>query len=333
VEGSQLTFDDLNRHQTVLRLNKTQRSILNLLSKENCTQGQISRILKVSRSYVSQTVRSLEWQNLLKKTVGKQYNCFYDVAPGLKEKTESGKPIKITAVRVHNVREKYKIISQNRPVSKDKRTGFSKEWTPRGGKRYKYWYPGSHEKPSVTIDVHPRTIVVYLDKSQTIIAETRDAAEHKAWQYVHDAVKKFVELQHSFGVKLEVEQTGKQISRVHNGFALSGQNKVVKEGVTLDNWWIDKSVSEVEPGKVELETTDREGATRLDKMILASEQFDHLPAMIKGVIDPLNQNIKRVEALIQGERTDGQKVVALMDVVGQLLTRMIRLEEKLEQKR
>ena len=61
----------------------------------------------------------------------------------------------------------------------------------------------------------------------------------------------------------------------------------MKEGVTLDRWWIDKSVeSECGPGKVELETDIPEGMTRLDQLIKIAEN----PAdMFKSVIDPLQR--------------------------------------------
>jgi hypothetical protein len=94
----------------------------------------------------------------------------------------------------------------------------------------------------------------------------------------------------------------------------------MKEGVTLDRWWIDKSVeSEVGPGKVELETDLPEGMTRLDHLIKISENPTE---MFKSVIDPLNANVLQVQAMLQGGITISQQYEQMVNFMTKVLAEM-----------
>ena len=158
----------------------------------------------------------------------------------------------------------------------------------RGGERHKFWFMGKAGMPSVTIDVHPKTLVVYVDKKQFIVAKTPEEAMEIGWRAVYQAVDMFVEKQARFGIQIECSHTGETVGKPHGGF-IGTESPVTQEGVTRPHWWIDKSVeSEVGPGKVELETDDPDKMTRLDRLIKVSEEVDipKLPEMFQGMIDP-----------------------------------------------
>lgn len=329
---SQTTFDGRGKWRSLDQLTDKQLRIVRLL-REGLTQATISRRLRVSRASVNQTCKFLEQNNLIKKEVNERYNILYSVAPQL-QKRIGGIQEQVTACRVHSIALKFHVISQDHPVSIDKRSGYSKSWKMRGGERFAYWFPGKAGEIACTATVHPRTIVIRMDAGQKILARDVQDAEQRGFQHLIHVRQQFIEKQRLFGVNLEIEPTGQRMGKVHGGFAGSRENPVMQEGVTTPGWWIDKSgKGELGEDKLELEAhTERGGPTRLDNLIKASEQFEHLPDMVRSCIDPLSQNIQRVEALIQGGTTSEMKMNQLMGVIGSLLERLLVLEKKLESK-
>lgn len=187
--------------------------------------------------------------------------------------------------------------------------------------------------PSVTLDVNPRTIVAYVDKKQFIPAHTPDEAKEIGYRAIYAAVDSFVQQQAKFNVRIETAHTGEPIGKPHGGF-VGTQSKVMEEGVTLDHWWIDKSVeSEVGPGKVELETDVPEGMTKLDRLIKASEEVDipKLPEMFKSMIDPLNKNMLAVMAQLQGGRPAEAMLLQAVGLLSQMMERLNKMDDELRE--
>jgi hypothetical protein len=207
---------------------------------------------------------------------------------------------------------------------------YSDSWKMRGPLRHKFWFSGKSGMPSVTLDVHPGTIVAYCDKKQFIPARDPSEAMEIGWRAIYQAVDKFVELQSKFGIKIEVPHTGETLGKPHGGF-VGRESPVMQEGVTKKDWWIDHSQeAELGPGHPELETDDKEGMTRLDNLIQVSEQMDlvKLPEMFKGMIDPLNQRVIQVQAMMQGGITISQQYEQMVNFMTKALDEMAAIRRE-----
>ena len=201
-----------------------------------------------------------------------------------------------------------------------------KEW-------YTFWYPGKAGEITCTVTVYPRSIKIQMDAGQKILAKDVKDAESRAFQHLVTIRQKFIDSQRLFGVNLEIEPTGKSIYKVHGGFAGSASNPVMQEGVTTPGWWIDKSgKGELGEDKLELEShTERGGPTRLDNLIKASEQFDHLPDLIKNVINPIGAEVTAVKAMLQGGITQSQENDNIMKFLSSVLKEMAAMREEIRE--
>jgi len=256
----------------------------------------------------------------------REYNLFYEVCPDVKIPD-----IEFTACRVHNVRKKFTIIRQSGPVSMDQRTSFTKSWQMRGWRGYKYWYPGKAGLPSVTIDVNPKTLVIYVDKGQKIIARDPEQAKEIAWYAIYAARDKFIGQQERFHVTFEIERAGEDIAKVHGGFAIG--EKTAKEGVTVPGWWIDQSDTG-EMSYAEAETDIPEGMSRLDRTIKLSEKIETLEALpeamkeINEKLNPMNTNILQVQAMMQGGITISQQYEQMVNFMTKALDEMAAIRRE-----
>jgi hypothetical protein len=338
----QCTFSEISGVEQIRGLTENQRKIVSLINC-GCNQAGIASKLKFSRSYVNQVIKRLLSFNLIQRiethpsAEGKRdYTHFYQLSPELKGRIGKNAPEEVfTACRVHNLRLKVKLISQSAPISVDKRASWSKSWNMRGWTANKYWFSGKAGMPSVTLDVNPKNIVCYVDKKQTIVAKTPAEAEDIGWRSIYAALDKFIELQSRFGVQIDVAHTGTVIGKPHGGF-VGTDSPAMEEGVRTKEWWIDRSQeAELGPGHPELETTNKEGMTRLDNLIKVSEQVDlvALPEMFRGMIDPLNQNVLKVEAMLQGGITMSQQYTQMVNFMTKVMDEMAELrKESLELK-
>jgi predicted transcriptional regulator len=336
----QCTFGELDNLQSIKGLTENQRKIVSLINC-GCNQAGIANKLKFSRSYINQVIKRLLSFNLIQRiethpsAEGKrEYTHFYQLSPELKGRIGKNAPEEIfTSCRVHNLRMRVSVISLSAPVSTDKRASYSKSWMMRGGARHKFWFSGKAGMPSVTLDIHPKTIVAYVDRKQTIVAKTPQEAEDIGWRSIYQALDKFIELQSRFGVQIEVAHTGTVIGKPHGGF-VGSDSPAMEEGVKTKEWWIDRSQeAELGPGHPELETTNKEGMTRLDNLIKVSEQVDlvKLPEMFKGMIDPLNQNIQSVVAQLQGGRPVEAMFLQAVDLMSRMMEKMNRMDDEIRE--
>jgi predicted transcriptional regulator len=333
----QCTLGELDGIRTVKGLTENQRKIISLV---NCglTQSQVADKLGFSRAYVNQIIKKLLSFNLIQRiethpsSEGKRdYTHFYQLSPELKGRIAGNKPEEtFTSCRIHNLRLKVPVISLSAPVSVDKRASYSKSWQMRGGARHKYWFSGKAGMPSVTLDVHPKTIVCYVDKKQMIVAKTPAEAEDIGWRAIYHALDQFVELQSRFGVQVEVAHTGTVIGKVHGGF-VGTDSPAMEQGVKTKEWWIDRSQeAELGPGHPELETSNKDGMTRLDNLIKVSEQVDltSLPEMFKGMIDPLNQQVGQAVAMLQGGITISAQYEQMLNFMTKVLDEMSQIRKE-----
>ena len=319
----QLTFSDSAQLQRITHGTEKQKRIISLLAG-GTTPGTAAKRTGTSRSYVSKIAGQLERSNLIKGKPGK-YNRIYDASQTLLNLIAS-EEINLTACRVHNIAMHYKIIRKSGALSVDKRSGFSKDWTMRGGKRFAYWYPGAAGEPSITVTAHPNSIVIRMDKGQKILAASSEEAEDKGFQHLALVRQQFIDAQRKFGVVVDIEPTGRKVGKVHYGFSLTEETAAAKQGVTLGKWFIDKSVKEVEPDKLEVETLDKAQMTPLDRTILMSHQLSALPELLKGMESNL-----QVIAQAQGGRTVEAMLLQLIDMQGRLMERIEKQDAKIRE--
>ncbi len=198
---------------------------------------------------------------------------------------------------------------------------------------FTFWYPGKAGEIACTVTVYPKTIKIQMDAGQKILAKDVQDAEQRGFQHLIHVRQEFIEKQRLFGVNFEIEPTGQRTGKVHGGFAGSAQNPVMQEGVTTPGWWIDKSgKGELGESKLELEAhTERGGPTRLDNLIKASEQFEHLPEMFKDIINPIGAEVTQVKAMLQGGITQSQENDNIMKFLSAVLKEMAAMREEIRE--
>jgi len=320
----QQTFDDVKQSAQIHNLTERQRRLLGLLA-EQVPKSRCAELLKVSTACISQHVkRFLSW-NLIQRVAthpskeGKRnYTHFYSLSPeakGLLIKKEA--PAQFSSCRVHHAGIKYKILRQSGAVSVDKRTAHNKTWTMRGGKRHGYFFAGKDGMPSVSVYVHPGTLIAWVDKGQQIPAGSSEAASRIADIAIHEAVEKFKKCQGKFGVIVETDKG--QPYKKHYGFAVHDTHPDIQKPINRIDWWVDKSNSEIGKPMAEVETDIQEKATALERTIDLSQ---NLPDLIAQTINPLGQQINRVEALLAGGRPLEVQYARALDLIERLMERL-----------
>jgi hypothetical protein len=341
----QLTFHEVQTLSLLDNFSTTQRKVAVFL-REQVPQVEIARRLNVSRSYINQIVKEFQDNNLIRPiattttTDGKRhYNQFFDLSVALQKKLADDKTPPVTPFRTHHIIRKFKILRQSKELSQDKRTGWNKSWEMRGGKRHEYWYSG---EISVSVIIHPKTIVASICKGQKIIAETAEAAEDRGIQLVINTVNKFVELQQLFGVHLEIDAVGQAVGKTHFGLAFHKAAPFATGQTTLAETWIDASVaSEVEPDKLEWETVNPALATEMEIGMAKIATIDkHIQAGVTAAMPEamaafteqfggLNENIIKVKAMLQGSITLQQKEDNMMKFMSTVLNEMAMIRKEL----
>ena len=104
---------------------------------------------------------------------------------------------------------------------------------------------------------------------------------------------------------------------------------------TIPGTWIDKSVSEVQPGFGEYETDRPELMTPLEQSIFKVLSFEDrtLPTALQQFnksLSPLDEKVSSLMAMFQAGMTTQQVLNQTVAVLGRVLDRMERLERKFE---
>jgi hypothetical protein len=213
----------------------------------------------------------------------------------------------------------------------------------RGGERHKYWFPGKAGMPSVTVDVHPKTLVFYMDRGQTIVAKTKEEARDIAWLAIYKAKDQFILEQSRFGITFETEIGGEEISKPHVGLAFR-ENGPLDYETHIPGTWVDKSVEkELGPGYKEFEMhIDHPLATPLEKGVMAVARVGDtikeslqtaMPEAMKEfgrTFAPLTAEIHTVMAHIQSGQSVQNQINQLVVLVAQLVKDNHDLKERLD---
>jgi hypothetical protein len=304
-------------------LSKNHRSVLSLLNA-GLLQAGVAQRLRCSRPYVNQIVKSLESLGLISR---RKPTYFYDLYPEAKSLLAGTQSLdEFTPARLHNFKRKYKITSVTKEPSLDRRANFQNSWKMRGPLRHKFWYSGDAGIPSVTVDYHIKSLVVYIDKGQHLLARSVEEAEALGWLAIQKARDAWIKDQHSFGVDYAVEDIGVPIAKLHAGFVLFDRDPIVKE--VLDNggkvgysdYWVDHSnEKEMGPGFCEAETAEPENMTRLGRGIQTLETIQ--PEMFAELakLGPLTSEVHTVVAHIQSGQAVQNQVNQLIMMFGKVL--------------
>jgi DNA-binding MarR family transcriptional regulator len=327
LSNRQLFFTDDGQFKPRLKpLSKNQRSVLSLLNA-GLLQAGVALRLNVSRPYVNQIARGLESLGLVKRR-GKTY--FYDLSPEAKSLLSGALALdEFTPARLHNFRKKFRILTSAPSPSLDSRAHYTGSWKMRGPLRHKFWYSGGAGTPSVTVDYHIKTLVIYVDKGQQILARSVEEAAGLGWLAVQKARDAWIREQHGFGIDYSVEEIGTVIAKVHAGFVMMEKDPVIKEvvgnggSVGYADYWIDKSPEkELGSGHCEAETAQPENMTRLGRGIQVIETIQ--PEAFKDLekIGAMNDSVVRVEAMLQGGITISAQYEQMVNFMTKALDEM-----------
>jgi hypothetical protein len=348
IELPQLTFHEVQTLSLLDNFTIIQRKVAVFL-REQVPQAEIARKLNKSRSYVGQIVKLFLDNNLIKpvattpKNEGRRhYNQFFEILTPLQKKLADDKTPPVTPFRTHHIIRKFKILRQSKELSKDHRTGWNKSWEMRGGTRHEYWYSG---EISVSVIVHPKTIVAMICKGQKVIAETAEQAEDRGIQLVINTVNKFVELQQLFGVHLEIDEIGQQVGKTHFGLAFHRQGQFSHPQTTMKDWWDDNSPEgELGPGMGELETKIKSDATEVERGIRDVITIKReLPSLIQTAMPEamqefnkqfgdLSSEVHQVMAYVQSGQSFQNQLNQLTLLVAQLIKQNHELQDELKKR-
>ncbi len=327
----QLTFDSLGRFRKIKAPGESERKVISLINYQ-LTQTDIAFKLNISRARVNQIVKSAESHGFLKRAntqpgQGKKrnYNYFYELSSaGIEWLGKDQNPQEFTACRMHHFRRKYKIVRQSSPPVKDERASYLKSWKLRGGsERYKYWYPGRAGIPSVTLDVHPKTIVAYVDKGQSIPARSAEEATGIGWKAISEARDKFIAEQSRFGAEFIVEEIGEPIGKVHAGFVMHESNPVAQQRLDLPDWWKDKSVEkELGPGYTEAESDNPAEYTQLESGIMTLQILPEAMQEFNKKLDAITEQGSQSAAMLQGSITTAQQNDNILKFLSKIMDEM-----------
>ena len=287
--------------------------------------------MKLSAATVNGYTKSFESWGLIRRQEPKlqsekgkrQRTIFYELTEESKLRLEGVKIPEITC-RAHHFGIKYR-ISQSGSPAKDKRTGYDHSFYMRGGSERKvYWY--SEGELSCTVTWHPGTLMVWMDKGQMIkgVATIEDAIR-VGYAAVEKAKEQFVAGQDKFNIRI-VADKGTRIGKPHLGFNGKDGTTAAQQGVTKDEWWIDHSQKEVAPDEYELETMDEKSGTLLDQTIQFSQQFPQM-------LNPLQQDISAVKAMVQGGITMNQQYEQMINFMTKALNEMAAMRQEIRELR
>ena len=312
-------------HLTAIAPTDRQRRILALLA-EGHTASHTAKLVGVSRSYVSKVARGFEHDGIIRQRKGNRYNRTFTV----NQTVLDTQPAQVTPFRVHNIAMKFTIRRQSAQPTEDPRSGYNKKWKMRGGYWRAYWFPGQAGEPNYTITVMPRTIMVRMDKMQTVIAPTARDAQENAYQLCHTVRQQFIDRQRLFGVVFDIDRTGARKGNPHFALDFHESHPAAQGDVSLPHWWKDRSQSEAKPGHVELETDSLSNATPAERTIQMLAGFGNAHDAFTEMLNPISRKLDVIQAHALGGTTAEQKVIQLTGIVALLLEKIDRLEQKME---
>lgn len=301
-----------------------------LLIRDSVAAPRISKTTGIPKSSVAAIIRKLENDDLIRRYKGHKYNILYELSDSAQDQLEKEGIPKISKFMIHRVGLVFKIREKRGELSRDPRISpVQNLWHPHPkDTRLSYAFLGKAGDLSVTVTVHPRSLVVQLNKGQRGVGLNKEDARDRAFQRCVNVRNQFIQLQRDFGCNLTVEDTGRSLypkDKEHVSFFVQKGGEFDK-GVTREGWWTDGSKDDKKA--VEVETTyGNNEVTPIDAVLKTALE---IPDMLTSTIDPLNQKMVRIEALLQGSMNPVQRESQLVSVIALLLDRLVAVEKKLD---
>lgn len=213
----------------------------------------------------------------------------------------------------------------------------------KGPLRHKFWYAGKAGLPSVTLDIHPGTIIAYVDKGQSIPAQSKEQAEEIGWYSLYHARDMFIENQTRYNVVIETDRTGEIITKPHAGLVMNLNGPFPMKDPVTSGLWIDKSRNkEVGPDQYELEgESDHPVLTKAEAGLMAAIEFkEKMPEMIRSALPEslqnfesqfgaLNSNVHSILAQIQGGRPAESMLLQAVGLLSQMQEKMNKMDDEI----
>ncbi len=315
------------QRQAARDLTERERRVL-LLIRDSLPASRIANATGFPRSSVAAIITRLEEKGLISKKKGLKYNILYDLSEEAEKQLSDENAPKLSPFRVHRIGMVFKILQRSGEYSRDPRiSSLQGSYKPRGGLRLTYTFFGKNGDPDFTVTVWGKTLMIQMDKLnkiQRVGGFTVDDAIFRAYQYCIAVKDRFVEVQGRFGCRIRLESAGRTILKEHASIFANVGGKAAEGGVTVPGWIIDNSGKKVRPDLVEVENVQGymnsiETIRPIDDLL---RNANRMPEIIREALDPLQANIQKVEAMVNGGTTAQQTVVKLMGLIGQMLTTM-----------
>jgi DNA-binding MarR family transcriptional regulator len=322
----QSTFDNLQAEEEarrfVRKLTQKQLDIISFL-EQDYYQSYIAKRLKISRTYVNQTVTALLKHQLIKqKTFSplQKKSLTYELTKKLKiYLDQSAIPSSnYTLCIPHHIKFKYPVLAYQGEPNREgwkfskNRSIFIKSWQPKGNERLLFHV--NLAEHTIGVEFHGKSIVAYRIEHTRVIAQTTEEATTIIASEIGKGVETFVREQLESGCKIQLGQP-KQIDKTHYAFESEIAKEMFKAGgqSQLEGIYIDTSPEgQGRQNAGDIETRNPVLANSVDKGLRNAMNIDTIvkreigaampQAMIafNKALDPIYENVNQVMAMVQG---------------------------------
>lgn len=341
----QTTFDNLQQEEEARRfikkLTQKQLDIIKFI-EQDFYQSYIAKRLKISRTYVNQTVNSLlKYQLIKQKTFSplQKKSLTYELTNKLKNNLKQSEtlPSSYTLCIPHHIKFKYPVLNIQGDLGKDgwkfsrARSIFIRSWKPKGNERFLFHV--NLDQHTIGIEFHGKSIVAYRIEHNQVFAQTVEEATTIIASEIGKGVETFIREQVSAGCKIQLGQP-KQIDKTHYAFESEIAKEMFKKGeqVQLEGVWIDNSPEGQGRQNVgDIETRNPIVANNVDKGLRNAMNIDTIvkreigaamPQALKEFnrsLEPMNENISQVMAMVQGGITMTQQYQQMQNFMTKVL--------------
>lgn len=288
-QSVQQTFEDLGTRQFVKKLTPVQINIIRFL-EQGYYGSYIARRLKVTKGYVSQTIKALESHGLIAPGVieieykGKTRRIArsdplqgrattYTVSEKLQNLLKRETPQScgsFTLCTPHHIKIKYPIISFTGDWCCDgwqrsrTRTIYIRSWKPKGPERH-LWHVNT-KNGVIGIEYHGKSIIAYRCERDHIMAESIEEATGIVATHIQEGLDIWLKEQRMAGVRVSLG-SAETISRPHYAFESNLAKKIIEAGagITVPGMFIDNSPEDHgNPHVSDIETTSPVIANMVD---------------------------------------------------------------------
>jgi hypothetical protein len=350
----QSTFDNLREEEEgrrfVQKLTQKQLDIISFIERDYY-QAYIANRLKISRTYVNQTVTSLLKYKLIKqKTCSplQKKSLTYETTKRLKTYLSQATqmPSQYTLCIPHHIKFKYPILGIKGIPNRDgwkfskNRSIYIRSWQPKGNERSLYHV--NLDENTISIQYQGKSLIASRVEHTQVIAQSISEATQIIASEIGKGVEIFLREQAGMGCKIEVGQP-KQIDKTHYAFESELAKEMVRNGQQsqLEGVYVDNSPEGQGKEKVgDIEMRDPVRANRVDRGLLNAINIDKivrkeigqaLPEAMKAfndALDPINQNVIRANAMLQGGITISQQYENMLNFMTKVLDEMQSLRQE-----